>query len=119
MEEGYVTAVSHRADGADVHVRTKAGETRVMSAGFVVNCAGAGPGSQYDALTQALLAQTLITTCDTTRGLVVGAGCRAGDRRLRYLSPSVSRIGDEVMAMPLYDAHMLRTYAARAAAQPA
>ncbi|MEM8576211.1 MAG: FAD/NAD(P)-binding protein [Pseudomonadota bacterium] len=114
LEQGLVTRVTHRADGADVHLSGPDGSERVLHTGFAVNCAGAGPGSQYDPLTSDLLHQGLIETCQVTRGLAVGPGCGTADARLRYLSPSVTRIGDEVMAMPLYDAHMLRTYVARA-----
>ncbi len=38
----------------------------------------------------------------------------SGLEGVRHLSPATTVIGDEVVAMPLYDAHMLREYVRRA-----
>lgn len=113
MLTGSAIDIDHRSDGATVRVRDAEGVQSRIDTGFVVNCAGAGPTSRFDPMTQDLLDQGLIARCDITRGLRVGPGCQTTDARVRYLSPAVSEVGDEVMAMPLYDAHMLRTISAR------
>ncbi|MGZ2260216.1 FAD/NAD(P)-binding protein [Roseobacter sp. A03A-229] len=112
---GLVKAVTYRSDGATVHIIDDHGRKTAVETGFVVNCAGAGPNSRYDPLTEDLIRQKLITICPITKGLRVASGCRTTAPQLRYLSPAVSEIGEEVIAMPLYDAHMLRSYVARAA----
>jgi hypothetical protein len=48
------------------------------------------------------------------QGLRVGAGLETRIPGLRYLSPAVTEIGDEVMALPLYDVERLTTYVRRA-----
>ncbi|MEJ6395807.1 FAD/NAD(P)-binding protein [Gymnodinialimonas sp. 2305UL16-5] len=111
---GFVNAVEHGAGGASVSITDAAGGESCVETGFVVNCAGAGATSRYDPLTERLLATGLIEICPISRGLKVGAGCRTKAAAVRHLSPATTVIGDEAMAMPLYDAHMLRTYAARA-----
>ena len=60
-----------------------------------------------------MIEQSLVKVSGSS--LAVGADCRAGRANLRYLSPAVTQIGEEVAAMPLYDAHMLRTYVSRSA----
>ncbi|MEL6921034.1 MAG: FAD/NAD(P)-binding protein [Pseudomonadota bacterium] len=106
--------VEAQASGALVHMRDSDGGHLREETGFVVNCAGAGPGSRFDALTEDLIAQKLIKVVDGT-GLATGAGCALGHPKLRYLSPAVTKIGQETVAMPLYDAHMLRSYVSRTA----
>ncbi|MEO0915173.1 MAG: hypothetical protein AAFY59_19665, partial [Pseudomonadota bacterium] len=69
---------------------------------------------RHDALTEHLLERGWLSVCPVNKGLEVGAGCRTGLGAVRHLSPATTVIGEEVMAMPLYDAHMLRTLAARA-----
>ncbi|MEL6689466.1 MAG: hypothetical protein AAFP28_04035 [Pseudomonadota bacterium] len=113
MHTGSVTEIEHRADGARVHLRDKAGGHRFLDTGFAVNCAGAGPNSKYDPLTEKLLQDGALSKCSISRGLVTGPGCETGIKGVRQLSPATTVFGDEVMAMPLYDAHMLRTYARR------
>lgn len=113
--KGLVTGVTSTGDGAQVRVVDETGTAQTHRTGFVVNCAGAGPNSHFDPLTQDLLDQGLITRTSAKGGLKVGAGCRTRAPQIRYLSPAVSMIGAEVVAMPLYDAHMLRTYVGRSA----
>ncbi|MEM6759004.1 MAG: FAD/NAD(P)-binding protein [Pseudomonadota bacterium] len=110
--QGRVLNVETQSSNPVVHIQDEHGETCAVETGFVVNCAGAGPGSSFDALTQDLLEQKLIEVVDGS-ALATAADCRLADPRLRYLSPAVTRIGQEAVAMPLYDAHMLRTYVAR------
>lgn len=114
LMHGFVKGVSHHDNGATVTIGMPDGDEMKHKTGFVVNCAGAGPNSRYDPLTEHLLKKGLIATCPISRGLKVGARCRTNQPNIRYLSPAVTEIGDEVMAMPLYDAHMLRTYARQA-----
>ncbi|WP_296416847.1 FAD/NAD(P)-binding protein [Pseudooctadecabacter sp.] len=111
--QGLVAGVEHGPDGAVVRLVDATGTETLYQTGFVVNCAGAGPNSRFDPLTADLLRQGLIDLCPVTRGLRVGEACRTGLAAVRYLSPSVTQIGDDVMAMPLYDAHMLRAYVDR------
>lgn len=111
--KGLVKSVADTTDGAVVTIIDEDGHEVRHNTGFVVNCAGAGPNSNYDPLTQDMLRQDLISLCKTSRGLKVEAGCQTRSPLIRYLSPAVSQIGDEVVAMPLYDAHMLRTYVTR------
>ncbi len=115
--KGRVLRVEAHSSGAFVHIRDGDGLETSEETGFVVNCAGAGPGSRFDALTEDLIAQRLIEVVDGT-GLATGAGCKLGDTTLRYLSPAVTRIGQETVAMPLYDAHMLRAYVSRSLLNP-
>ena len=114
MHTGFVTEIEHLADGARVHLRDRAGGRQHLDTGFAVNCAGAGPNSKFDALTEQLLASGALQTCAISNGIVTGARCMTGMSGVRHLSPATITIGGEVMAMPLYDAHMLRTYARRA-----
>lgn len=114
MIKGAVKAIEHGPNGAKVLITNADGAETEHNTGFVINCAGAGPTSHYDPLTENMLAQGLIGTCPVSKGLAVGPQCETAAPGVRYLSPATTVIGDEVMAMPLYDAHMLRTYAARA-----
>ena len=111
--KGMVVAIEHESDHARVVMRDEEGEEFTRDTGFVVNCAGAGANSAYDPLTEQMLKNGWIKKCPVNKGLSVGERCLTGLPNVRYLSPSVTEIGDEVMAMPLYDAHMLRTYARR------
>lgn len=111
---GGVMEIEHTKTGARVLTRDKAGNVTAHETGFVVNCAGAGPGSSYDPLTTQMIDQGWISICPVTRGLQVGDRCATGLPGVRHLSPATTVIGDEVMPMPLYDAHLLRTWAARA-----
>ncbi|MGR3502926.1 FAD/NAD(P)-binding protein [Pseudaestuariivita sp.] len=118
MLTGAVARIEHGSEGARVVIRDAEGNERVHETGFVVNCAGAGPTSRYDPLTEHLLAEGHLTRCPISRGLEVGPHCALPLPGVRYLSPAVSVVGGEAMAMPLYDAHMLRTLVIRACAPP-
>ncbi|MEO0386243.1 MAG: FAD/NAD(P)-binding protein [Pseudomonadota bacterium] len=114
MMTGKVRAVLSHDDGAEVILEDAAGRERRYKTDFVVNCAGAGPGSSFDPLTQDLIEKGFLERRGRGTALAVGAGLSAGGPRIRYLSPAVAEIGGDVMAMPLYDAHMLRQAVARA-----
>ncbi|SHH79187.1 FAD/NAD(P)-binding protein [Cognatishimia maritima] len=111
---GLVQKVEHGADGATVHVIDASGAVTQDETGFVINTAGAGPNSRYDPLTEDMLSKGLIHNCPISKGLKVGAGLRTALPSVRHLSPATTVIGDEVMAMPLYDVHMLRHFVAKA-----
>ena len=112
----HVAEVTHSETGACVTMLDPSGGPLERETGFVVNCAGAGPNSRYDPLTEQLLEAGDLRICPISKGIVTGPNLHTGVPGLRYLSPSVTVIGDEVMAMPLYDAHMLRSYVRRAGA---
>ena len=114
--KGHVTQVEARTSGATVHMLADDGSPFSKETGFVVNCAGAGPGSRFDALTEDLIAKRMIDVVESG-GLATGPNCQLGVAGLRYLSPAVTRLGNETVAMPLYDAHMLRTYVRRSTAR--
>ncbi|MEL7275865.1 MAG: FAD/NAD(P)-binding protein [Pseudomonadota bacterium] len=111
---GRVVEIEATDSGARVVTQTREGGTERHDTGFVINCAGAGRGSLYDPLTEHLLAKGWIRTCPISGGLEVGARCATALPGVRHLSPATTVIGAEVMPMPLYDAHLLRTWAARA-----
>ncbi len=113
--KGRVSKVVSSESSAIVQMEDDNGTPFEAETGFVVNCAGAGPGSRFDALTEDLVAKGMITALDGG-SLAIGPRCQLGDAKLRYLSPAVTKIGDETVAMPLYDAHMLRTYVGRSTA---
>ncbi len=113
MMTGSVTNIRHSATSALVEIQDSTGGKTEHSTGFVVNCAGAGPGSEFDPLTTNMLANGHLHRCPISKGLKVGTALKTALPNVRFLSPAVTVIGDEVMAMPLYDAHMLRTYVER------
>ncbi|WP_424969276.1 FAD/NAD(P)-binding protein [Dinoroseobacter sp. S76] len=114
--QAMVTAIEPGEAGATVILRDPEGQEQRHETGFVVNCAGAGPNSRFDPLSEDMLRQGMITLCPTTKGIRVGPGCQTAAPGVRYLSPVTSEIGGDVVAMPLFDAHMLRAYVARAGA---
>lgn len=111
---GLVKIVEHTEKGAIIHVIDDAGNVTEHKTGFVINTAGAGPNSKYDPLTEDMLAKGMIQSCPISKGLKVGDGLHTSVPGLRHLSPATTVIGDEVLAMPLYDVHMLRHFVARA-----
>lgn len=114
--KGHVRRIEATDTGATVVFDDEHGATQRRKTGFVVNCAGAAPHSRFDPLTEDLLRQGLIAR-NRAGGLIIGPKCQTKAPNLRYLSPAVVQLGDEVVAMPLCDAHMLRTYVAKAASQ--
>lgn len=110
---GRVTEIEETATGARVTTVDKAGNITTHDTGFVINCAGAGGNSTYDPLTENMIADGRLDVCNVSGGLAVGPRCETKIKGVRHLSPATSVIGDEVMPMPLYDAHFLRTWAAR------
>lgn len=82
-----------------------------LSAPIVINCAGPDPQA-YELMTAGLISRGWIERIG--QGLRVGAGLETRIPGLRYLSPAVTEIGDEVMALPLYDVDRLTTYVRRA-----
>lgn len=68
-----------------------------------------GPGDQFavDLLTSGLIRKGWLRMNDTKTGLIVGPGLETEVLGLRYLSPAITEIGEEVLAFPLYDVSAL------------
>ncbi|MFY0597936.1 MAG: FAD/NAD(P)-binding protein [Cognatishimia sp.] len=111
---GLVKQVEHGTDSATVRVIDALGNVTSEETGFVINTAGAGPNSKYDPLTEDMLDKGLIEACPISKGIKVGDGLRSSLPAVRHLSPATTVIGEETMAMPLYDVHMLRHFVAKA-----
>jgi len=82
-----------------------------LSAPIVINCAGPDPQA-HELMTAGLISRGWIEKVG--QGLRVGARLETRIPGLRYLSPAVTEIGDEVIALPLYDVDRLTTYVRRA-----
>jgi uncharacterized NAD(P)/FAD-binding protein YdhS len=113
---GKVEALS--ADGARLRLCDASGAGRDIEAGFVVSCAGPGPATRHEPLTQALIERGWIATCPVTGGIELGPGLSTGQPGLRFAAPSITVIGGNVEAYPLYNGLRLRRAIAEAAAQP-
>ena len=114
---GAVSAIEPASDGVNLLIKDESGALLPYKAGFVINCSGPGSTFEFDPLTCSLIDRGWISICKSSGGIQVGEGCQANVAGIRYLSPATTIIGDEVMPMPLYDAHLLFTWAARANAQ--
>ena len=82
--------VSHFEAGARsavVQISDEARSPFSQETGFVVNGAGAEPGTRLDALTEDLVEQGLVERVDRT-SRTTSPGCRLGENGLRYLSPA-------------------------------
>lgn len=112
---GRVSAIETAENGARVLTTDRAGNVSSYDTGFVINCAGSGRNSTFDPLTEQMIADDIIARCPVTGGLAVGEKCATRLSNVRHLSPATTIIGDEVMPMPLYDAHFLRTWAVKSA----
>ncbi len=68
-----------------------------------------GPGDQFavDLLTSGLIRKGWLRMNETKTGLIVGPGLETEVEGLRYLSPAITEIGEEVLAFPLYDVSAL------------
>lgn len=108
---GAVTAIESHAAGATVIYRDKFGETHRYETGFVINCSGSVMTAGHDPLTQNMIDQGILEV--SAAGYVVGARCETAWPKLRHLSPATAKIGSEHLAMPLFDAHLLRVWAQR------
>ncbi len=115
---GAVSAIESTDDGVNLLLKDETDALVPYKAGFVINCSGAGATFEFDALTRSLIDRDWVSICNRSGGIRVNDGCQTNMPGVRYLSPATTVIGDEVMPMPLYDAHLLRTWAARANKQP-
>ncbi len=106
---GGVHAIEPTASGAEVIFKDNAGVLTRRETGFVINCSGAGSQFTFDPLTRSLIDRGWVKVCTQSGGIEVGKACCTTIAGLRHLSPATTVIGDEVMPMPLYDAHLLRT----------
>ncbi len=109
-----VTSIEPREDGADILALDADGQDMRLNAGFVVNCSGPGGAFILDPFTQSLVDKGWISICTKTGGFEVGTNLNTKVKGLRHLSPATTVIGDEVLAMPAYDAHVLRAWIGRA-----
>ena len=120
LAEGQITEVQGCAQkvrqtpgGACVEVATPQGRVPI-EAPIVINCTGPGTRLALDPLSDGFLRRGWLRLTEDGGGLRVGDGLSAGPEGLRYLAPTVTMIGDAVMAMPLYDLGTLRDEVARA-----
>ena len=111
--QGHAEEVRQMPRGATVDVATPRGDVQI-EAPIVINCAGPGTRLALDPLSDSFLRRGWLRLTEDGGGLRVGAGLSAGPQGLRYLAPTVTVIGDAVMAMPLYDLGTLREEVARA-----
>lgn len=114
IAKGAVREIEVRNNKALIVTEDKSGEIIRHEAGFVINCSGAGSSFNFDPITNVMIGKGWIDICDLSGGIAVGQGCQTKIAGVRFLSPATTVIGDDVMPMPLYDAHLLRTWAARA-----
>ena len=114
IAKGAVREIEPNDDGATIISVDQMGNLQRKKVGFVINCSGAGSSFEFDPLTNALIEDQVIDICQTSGGIVVGENCATKLKNVRFLSPATTIIGDEVMAMPLYDAHLLRSWVKRA-----
>ncbi len=101
---GDVTWAYAEAPG-HVRIRVAApdGSRQELRAGLTINTSGPGDQLALDLLTSGLVRNGWLKLNDTRTGLCVGPGLEAEVEGLRYLSPAVTEIGDEVIPLPLYD----------------
>lgn len=111
---GKLLEVRTRDDGISLTFEHSNGKQEILSATALVNCAGAGKAPRFDSMTEILLKKSWLTRCPVSGGLEVGSGLKIGPEGLRYVSPSVTTIGETVLAFSLYSASDLRS-AVRAA----
>jgi hypothetical protein len=105
---GRLGALETGSEGISLIIEHSDGTEQRLSATAVVNCAGAGKTPRFDMMTEVLLEKGWLTRCSISGGLVVGEGLKIGPVGLRYISPSVTTIGERVLAFSLYDASELR-----------
>lgn len=110
---GRINAIETTDTGARVVMVDRAGNVTTYDTGFVINCAGTGRHAIYDPLTEQMIADGMIGKCPVTGGLMVGENCATTISGVRHLSPATTVIGNDVMPMPLYDAHFLRHWVAK------
>lgn len=113
IARGAVREIQPNEDGATIISVDEMGNVQRKKVGFVINCSGAGSSFEFDPLTNALIEDRIIDICQTSGGIVVGKKCSTKYKKLRFLSPATTIIGGEVMPMPLYDAHLLRSWVKR------
>lgn len=112
---GAVERIESRDKGAVVHYRDANGDAQRYETGLVINCSGSVMNAGHDPLTQNMIDQGILEV--SRAGYVVGDCCLTGWENLRHLSPATAKIGDEDLPMPLFDAHLLRVWAARCYAE--
>ena len=108
---GAVEKIESHDNGAVVHYRDAEGNAQRHDTGLVINCSGSVMTAGHDPLTQNMIDQGILEV--SRAGYVVGDRCETAWPNLRHLSPATAKIGAEILPMPLFDAHLLRVWAAR------
>ena len=99
--------IKAESDVLSLTISHRDGTKEVVSASVLVNCSGAGSKPYFDAMTELLLKKGWLARCSVSGGIEVGEGLQAGPKGLRYLSPTVTVMGEKVLALSLYDASTL------------
>jgi len=105
---GRLVELKANTDDISLTLERSNGNQIRLSATALVNCSGAGKNPRFDSMTETLLEKEWLTRCPTSGGLEVSSGLKIGPKGLRYLSPSVTVIGERALALSLYDASELR-----------
>jgi len=105
---GKVQKIDQADNQALVSYCDKSNQTQLLKAHVVVNCAGPGNARRFDTLTRDMLANSWISICAQSGGILVGDGGQTSVKGVRYLGPAVTSIGQSVEPVPLYDAFRLR-----------
>ena len=113
IARGAVREIQVNDDGATIISVDDMGNIQRKKVGFVINCSGAGSSFEFDQLTNTLIEDRVIDICQTSGGIDVGENCSTKLDNVRFLSPATTIIGGDIMPMPLYDAHLLRSWVKR------
>jgi len=106
VQAGRITRVYAEAPER-VHISLDGAES--LTVPLVVNTTGPGEGMAFDLVTTGLIRRGWLRL--TGGGIALRPGLRAEVAGLRYLSPAISRVGDDVPPFPLYDYSDLRRLA--------
>lgn len=110
---GRITVKTGRITGVDVEapgrVQVGLAGAETLTVPLVVNAAGPGNGLALDPVTTGLIRRGWLRRIGG--GIALRGGLRAEVAGLRYLSPAIARVGDDVPPFPLYDYSDLRRMA--------
>lgn len=87
--------------------RVGAGRQEEIVTPLAINTSGPGDQFAVDLFTSGLIRNGWLRMNETKTGLCVGPGLETEVKGLRYLSPAVTEIGEEVLPFPLYDVRAL------------
>ena len=106
VKPGRITGLRADAPG---RVRVSLAGAETLTVPLVVNTAGPGGGPALDPVTSGLIRRGWLRRDGD--GIALRVGLRAEVAGLRYLSPAIARVGDDVPPFPLYDYSDLRRLA--------